>query len=204
MLSNFVTAAKGLFKRPESEDALTDPAGDSVATTSEMATTRADIVPQDTSRDAKTKVTKRGKRKAQPVSTEEPIDKRRKRNSLEAAEASDNESTVKSPNPVNAIDDEKQDSTDSAPKKHFRFGSEEPAVPEELQPQESNEAPNDEDSDSDDDAPETINNSAQLIQMKEQAKKQEKLKQQYVYPLPPPTLPPFIHGLLQFHTEKMT
>lgn len=195
MLSNFVTAAKGLFKRPESEDALADPAGDSAATTSEMVTTkRGDVARQDIAGDSKSDVPLKGKRKAQPTGTEKPISKqskRRKQNSVEAAEASDDESNIPSPSLLDANEAKQQEPTDSAPKKHFRFGSEEPAMPEEPQTQEPSEAPNDEEtSDSDDDAPETIDNSAQLIRMKEQAKKQEKLKQQYVYPLPPPTFLP--------------
>ncbi|KAJ6135487.1 hypothetical protein N7512_000647 [Penicillium capsulatum] len=157
MLSNFVTAAKGLFKRQGSEDELAGPAGTSAAATSEM-------------------------RKAQPVNTEKPIDKqskRRKRSSLETAEGSE-DITIQPPNPLSANGTKQSNHTETASKKHFRFDSEEPAMPEQPQQQEPIEAPNDDDdsdSDSDDDAPETIDNSAQLIKIKEQAKRQEKLKQ---------------------------
>jgi U3 small nucleolar RNA-associated protein 16 len=69
-------------------------------------------------------------------------------------------------------------------KNHFRFDSEEPELPETL-PEETAEEPmqedEDEDEDSDDDdAPEAIDNSAQLLKMKEQAKKREAANQLYV------------------------
>jgi U3 small nucleolar RNA-associated protein 16 len=175
MFSNFVIAAKGLFARSESEDTLADPAGASAATTSDMvtATRRGTVTSQPTEEPTTNGSAKQGKRKAQPVTTEKTNDKqskRRKRNSLEA------ENTIS-----DAASDSDMDE-DSAPKKHFRFGSEEPepTVPE-TQLESKSEQDEDEDSDSDDDAPETIDNSAQLMKIKEQARKQEKAKQQYVF-----------------------
>jgi U3 small nucleolar RNA-associated protein 16 len=115
------------------------------------------------------------------VTTEKSNDKqnkRRKRNSLEAQDTINEDTTP------DAVNESATDEEDSAPKKHFRFGSEDPEtsvpetqpepVPAKLQQEE------DEDSDSDDDVPETIDNSAQLLKIKEQARKQEKAKQQYV------------------------
>lgn len=180
MFSNFVTAAKGLFVRHESEDTLADPAGASTATTSDMVTaTRRGTITTDESTTNGT--AKQGKRKAQPATTEKSNDKqskRRKRNSLEVVVPINEDTT---PNVMNelATDDE-----DSAPQKHFRFGSEdpEPSAPQ-TQPEPvpaKSEQDEDEDSDSEDDAPETIDNSAQLLKIKEQARKQEKAKQQYV------------------------
>jgi U3 small nucleolar RNA-associated protein 16 len=182
MFSNLVTAAKGLFARSESEDTLADSAGASDATTSDMvtATRRGTVASQPTEELITNGAAKQGKRKAQPVTTEKTNDKqskRRKRNSLEA------ENTIMEDNTPDAGGESATDE-DSAPKKHFRFGSEdpEPTVPEpqpDSKPQQDEDE--DEDSDSDDDAPETIDNSAQLMKIKEQARKQEKAKQQYVF-----------------------
>lgn len=76
-------------------------------------------------------------------------------------------------------------STVAAPRKHLRFDSEEPAGSEETQleeaPQDVSREDEDEDEESDDDAPETVDNSAQLLKVKEQAKKQEKARQLYVF-----------------------
>ncbi|KAJ5281223.1 hypothetical protein N7478_006595 [Penicillium angulare] len=172
MFSNIVTAAKGLFTRSDSQESSTDPAGTSAAITSEMAnsTRQGPAASKDTSEAPKTNgVKKQGKRKAP---SDEQQTKRRKQNSLKAAESDGEES--ESPK-IPAAGEKK--SADSEPKAHFRFGSEEPETPE-IQPEEIPQAPNqDEESDSDsDDAPETIDNSAQLLKIKEQAKKQEKLK----------------------------
>ncbi|KAJ5671068.1 hypothetical protein N7507_000195 [Penicillium longicatenatum] len=170
MLSHLVTAAKGLFARSESQEA--DPAVASAATTSEMATsTRRETAAKDASKSPRTNAAvkhgQQGKRKAP---TDEQQTKRRKRNSLEAAQSDDEETSPPKT---------EKKSTESEPKSHFRFGSEEPAVPE-PQPEQITQAPNDDeedDSSDDDEAPETIDNSAQLLQMKEKAKKQEKAKQ---------------------------
>ncbi|KAJ5702973.1 hypothetical protein N7488_010521 [Penicillium malachiteum] len=168
MFSHIVTAAKGLFTRSDSQSDSADPAGTSDTTTSKMVTsTRRAAAASKSAIEARgaESTTKKGKRKAP---SDEQQTKRRKRNSLDAAESDDEEDeSSKTP----AVANEK--------KSHFRFGSEEPAAPEfqpEAIPQVSNNDEED-DSDSDDDAPETIDNSAQLMKIKEQAKKQEKLKQ---------------------------
>lgn len=173
MFSNIVTAAKGLFARHESQSPPADSTGATAATTSDMvtATRRGTVTSNPTEEPNTNGAAKQGKRKAQPVATEKTNDKqskRRKRNSVEAEITTMEESSA----------------DESAPKKHFRFGSEdpEPSVPETL-PESIPAKPEqdeDEDSDSDDDAPETIDNSAQLLKIKEQARKQEKAKQQYV------------------------
>lgn len=186
MFSHLVTAAKGLFTRPESQDALADPAGASATTASNMgSTTKGGAVESEISikRPQTNGVVKNGKRKAQPASTEKTVDKqskRRKRDSLDTEDATDDKPSKKAT--LNGEQDQK--SAASAPRKHFRFDSEEPFVPEETQPEEAPQVPSHEEKedDSDDDAPETIDNSAQLLKMKEQAKKQEKAKQLYVPP----------------------
>lgn len=183
MLSHLVTAAKGLFTREEPQDASADPAGEIATTTSNMVSaTRRGVVAPEAEKPKTNGVTKAGKRKTQSTTAEKADDKqskRRKRDSLEAADASSDDDSA-------ALKGHKmQKSSVGAPKAHFRFDSEEPAVPEATQPVEIPAAPqdDDEDEDSDDDAPETVDNSAQLLKIKEQAKKQEKLKQQYVLPL---------------------
>ncbi|KAF3393835.1 CTD kinase subunit gamma [Penicillium rolfsii] len=168
-----------LFARSESEETLADPAGASAATTSDMvtATRRGTVSSQPTEEPIINGVSKQGKRKAQPVTTEKTNDKqskRRKRNSLEA-ENKTMDKTTPDAGSVSATDE------DSAPKKHFRFGSEdpEPIVPEpQLESKLEQDEDEDEENDSDDEAPETIDNSAQLMKIKEQARKQEKAKQQ--------------------------
>lgn len=182
MFSHLVTAAKGLFTREEPQDASADSAGDIATTTSNMVSaTRRGVIAPEADKPKTNGVAKAGKRKTQ--STTEKADdkqsKRRKRDSLEAADASsDDDSTALKGHKM-------QKSSVGAPKAHFRFDSEEPAVPEATQPVEIPAArqDDDEDEDSDDDAPETVDNSAQLLKIKEQAKKQEKLKQQYVLPV---------------------
>ncbi|KAJ5175881.1 uncharacterized protein N7482_001758 [Penicillium canariense] len=180
MFSNFVTAAKGLFARHESQDALADPAGASAATTSDMvtATRRGTVMSTPTEEPTINGVGKHGKRKAQPVTSEKTNNKqikRRKKNILEAEGATNEAEDL-------TIGTPKEPATngeDSEPKKHFRFGSEdpEPAVLESLSDAAPEKPAQDEDEeDSDDDAPETIDNSAQLLKIKEQAKKQEKAK----------------------------
>lgn len=183
MFAHLVTAAKGLFTREESQDALADLAGACATTTPNMVfTTRQEAaLPEASAKEAKTNgVAKHQKRKAEPATIEKSDDKqskRRKRNSLDAADATDDNISKKSA--TNGNKDHNQTSAVSGPKKHFRFDSEEPFVPEETQPEEAPQASSheDEEEDSDDDAPETIDNSAQLLKLKEQAKKQEKARQ---------------------------
>lgn len=186
MFSHLVTAAKGLFTRPGSPDALADSASASATTTSNMGvTTKGGAVESEVSigPPQTNGLTKNGKRKAQPPLTEKNVDKqskRRKRDSLNIADATDDKLSTKSA----LTGDQGPKSAVPAPRKHFRFDSEEPFQVDQTQPEEAPQAPSqeEEEDDSDDDAPETIDNSAQLLKMKEQAKKQEKAKQLYVPP----------------------
>ncbi|KAJ5243343.1 uncharacterized protein N7469_001670 [Penicillium citrinum] len=183
MFSQIVTAAKGLFTRPESEEQLsTEPAGINTPTASKMVTaTRQRVVEpeQPAEQPATNGVAKGGKRKAQGTSTEKTGQKqikRRKQGDLEAAELTNGDSAGQ----ASKSDQQGPQTTESAPKNHFRFGSEEPGMPETSLPEPTPKVSKDEEDDSDsdsDDAPETIDNSAQLLKMKEQAKRQEKLKQ---------------------------
>lgn len=184
MFAHLVTAAKGLFTGQEPQDAPPDPTGASTATTPNMvsATRRGVIAPEP----EKIGVAKHGKRKVQPTTAEKTDDKqskRRKRNSLEAADAS-SDNAADAPKESDANGTKKQKPSASAPKAHFRFDSEEPAVPEHTKPEEisqtSKHDEDEEESDDDDDVPEAVDNSAQLLKMKKQAKKQEKAKQLYV------------------------
>lgn len=117
-----------------------------------------------------------GKRKAPPTGAgkrDEQQGKRRRKSSNTPT------NTAEETSHMNGIEEDKK----PVPKSnHLRFGSEEPVLLEET-PAEIPAAPNhdEEDEDSDDDAPEAIDNSAQLLKIKEQAKKQETAKQVYVF-----------------------
>lgn len=188
MFSQIVTAAKGLFARQESEDTTADPADTNASTTSRMVTaTRQRVVqPEQPSQDPVTNgMAKSGKRKAQGTSTVKPDikqSKRRKHDSLEATEAINDDAAIDTLEQTDKKGKKNLQSPESPPKNHFRFGSEEPAMPEEPLPQATPEVSNndEEDDSDDDDAPEAIDNSAQLLKVKEQAKRQEKTKQLYV------------------------
>ncbi|KAJ5666389.1 uncharacterized protein N7477_008837 [Penicillium maclennaniae] len=176
MFSHLVTAAKGLFTREESQDTSADSASDIATNCNMVSATRQGVVANEVEKPKANSVLKAGKRKTQTTATEKPDNKqskRRKRDSLEAADANSDDDSEE------LKGHKKQKSSIAAPKAHFRFDSEEPAMPE-ITRSEIPAAPqdNDEDSDSDDDAPEMIDNSAQLLKIKDQAKKQEKLKQQ--------------------------
>lgn len=168
MFAHLVTAAKGLFTR-QSEEQESQPAGTS-ATNSKMvtATRRGDVAPEIAS----------GKRKAHSAGASKTEDQQTKRRRRSDPKATGTDQDAMKPTPA-------EKSTvigDKAPAgKKIRFGSEEPE-PVETQPEEISKTPtqDDDEDDSDDDAPETIDNSAQLLKMKEQAKKQEAAKQLYV------------------------
>lgn len=170
MFSHFVTAAKGLFTQSESEENLADPAGAHAASTSEMTTpvdrpTSVDDTPEIHKSNGTASQSKRKANSGNVEKGDKQQSKRRKRTSLEVPETDEDESMEST-----------EETTANVPKKHFRFGSEEPVAPAAM-PVEIPQSNEDSDEDSDDDAPETIDNSAQLMKMKEQAKKQEKAKQ---------------------------
>lgn len=166
MLAQFVTAAKGLFTRHPEEHPNPDTV---IPTNIEMVTStrRGEVAPN---------MSANGKRKTRPASAGKPDGQETKRQSSKPQttnKSADISSDSEKPSDVNAA---------SAPAGNkIRFGSEEPE-PIDTQPEEIPEASmeDEEDEDSDDDAPETINNSAQLSKMKEQAKKQEAARQLYV------------------------
>ena len=164
MFANLVTAAKGLFTRqPEEQESQS--AGTSANSKMVTATRRGNVAPETS-----------GKRKAQSASaskTEDQQTKRRRRSDPKAT-GTDQDATKHTPAEASSLNGEKAPAN-----KKIRFGSEEPE-PLEAQPEEISETPiqdDDEEDDSDDDAPETIDNSAQQLKMKEQAKKQEAAKQ---------------------------
>jgi U3 small nucleolar RNA-associated protein 16 len=156
MFAHLVTAAKGLFARPENSDS---------ADSNMVTTRRGEVAPELAN----------GKRKTNKA--DEQQTKRRRKSDptdMEIGDASD----------VPAASNANEDKAPVEKKNHFRFDSEEPELPETL-PEETAEEPmqedEDEDEDSDDDdAPEAIDNSAQLLKMKEQAKKREAANQLYV------------------------
>ncbi|KAL2004276.1 hypothetical protein VTN02DRAFT_4001 [Thermoascus thermophilus] len=79
-----------------------------------------------------------------------------------------------------APDAGKEDAAPVTKAKHLRFGSEEPEEPmgevEEV-PETQRETPKEDEDSDDDEAPEAFDNSAQLLKMKEEARKQEQAKQ---------------------------
>lgn len=189
MFAHLVTAAKGLFTRQEPEEAHPGSAGASAATNPTMVTaTRQRVVAPESAKDHTNAVTTNGKRKIQSTSTAKTDGqqtKRRKRSSLEAAETTEGDAAHDA-----SPKTEHKSSAPPAKSNHFRFDSEEPVLPEETHPEEISQTPNhaeDEDEDDSDDAPEAIDNSAQLLKMKEQAKKQERAQQRYVLSPPKPT-----------------
>ncbi|KAL3462955.1 U3 snoRNA associated-domain-containing protein [Aspergillus heterothallicus] len=178
MLSQLVTAAKGLIFPGTN----TNPKSNSTVSTLEkaaithqkMVTTRRQsaiqvVIPaQDAEVDGSSELN--GKRKSQATTAtandDTPRNKRRKKATA-------------------AVEEEvKQDSKEEelAPKKHFRFDSEEPepvlAEVTNQEPPEDAPAENQDGEDSsDDEAPETVDNSAQLAKLKSEAKKREQTKQ---------------------------
>lgn len=166
MFAHLVTAAKGLFTRHPEEHSHS---ADSIASDFKMvtATRRGEVAAE---------VAASGKRKTRPVSAGKPDGqdtKRRRSNPKDTETSADAANGTLETSSVNEA---------KAPAgKKIRFGSEEPE-PTETQPEEVSEAPkeDEEDEDSDDEAPETIVNSAQLLKMKEEAKKREAAKQLYV------------------------
>lgn len=166
MFAHFVTAAKGLFTRqPEEQESYSSTSTDNPKM---VTTTRQGKVTPE--------VATSGKRKAQSASAGKTEAQQTKRIRRSDPMAGADHATKNTPGKTSQV------KTEKAPAgKKIRFDSEEPEQFE-TQAEEISETPNpdDDEDDSDDDAPETINNSAQLLKMKEQAKKQEAAKQLYV------------------------
>ncbi|KAJ9300833.1 hypothetical protein DTO271G3_1997 [Paecilomyces variotii] len=191
MFSQFVTAAKGLFAKKDSEEEIpqdadynSDPAAiiqerynNATSKTATMVTTtrsgRTAPVEKEASPEVNGSKVGNAKRKADSASsakTNGESSKRRKRVS-EVEQVNGDKEKSASEDTVAAVEKPK----------HFRFGSEEPApavdeLVEEVPETQQNGAQSAEDSD-DDEAPEAFDNSAQLLRMKEQAQKQERARQ---------------------------
>ncbi|RAK97203.1 uncharacterized protein BO80DRAFT_428380 [Aspergillus ibericus CBS 121593] len=202
MFSQIVTAAKGLFSRQDTNEAslpnLHNNSGSTTTTTTSSgantpkmvtATRQRKITAEkpSTEPNANGSTETNGKRKSEPVAAEptEPTqnNKRRKRSSLEAVQEPESKPSSKKSKTTEKSEpkQEEQASAPAAKKKHFRFDSEEPELPEVAAMEEATETRQEvEDSgdDSDDDeAPETVDNSAQRSMMRLEAKKQERAKQ---------------------------
>lgn len=188
MFSHIVTAAKGLFTRQDTDKAQSKNSTIASSDNTKMVTTRrrkiSDIVPEEEP-EINGQQEVNGKRKSGPASsgkTETQRNKRRKRASLEAAESESG--TPEEPSEDTQETDFKQEDEKSAPapQKHFRFDSEEPEVPLDMEIEETAETQqakedSGDDSSDDDEAPEAVDNSAQLSKVRAQAKKMEKAKQ---------------------------
>ncbi|KAL4910126.1 U3 snoRNA associated-domain-containing protein [Aspergillus multicolor] len=183
MLSQIVTAAKGILfpernSNSDSKNHTTEPKSIVLASKSKMVTTRRSaqfqaLLPvEDATVNGSLELN--GKRKSEPETTSSATspktqgNKRRKRSSIKATEE-----VVK--------EDIKEDKEEeAAPKKHFRFDSEEPEVPQVAEPEapvDAQQQQDDEEEDSsDDEAPETVDNSAQLSKIKLEAKKREEAR----------------------------
>lgn len=181
MLSHIVTAAKGLFTRPDSDEtSSTNPP--EIATSNMVTATRqrnvtGEEMPAES--DINSIPITNGKRKSRAVNSGKATgqhSKRRKQSSIEENGESD-------------IDKERSPGTEeqadtSVKKNHVKFGSEEPEEPVDIpvegspEPQQNGKADGDESSD--DDAPEAIDNSAQMSKIKAEAQKLQQAKQRFV------------------------
>lgn len=181
MLSQLVTAAKGILFAEQNTNnssniATPEPEHTATATNSKMVTTRRSaahvaIATEDAGLNGS--LEPNGKRKSDNATSETPEakgSKRRKRSSIQVVEQE--------------VTHDKEDAKEeAAPKKHFRFDSEEPVLPEPTgaeEPIDVQQQNQDEEESSDDEAPETVDNSAQLSKIKSEARKQEKTRQMFV------------------------
>ncbi len=181
MLSQLVTAAKGILfaeQNPNNSSniAAPEPGNTATATNSKMVTTRRSaahvaIPTEDAGLNGSLELN--GKRKSDNTASETPEakgNKRRKRSNIQVVEQE--------------VTHDKEDAKEeAAPKKHFRFDSEEPVLPEPTETEEpidAQQGDQDEEESSDDEAPETVDNSAQLSKIKSEARKQEKARQMFV------------------------
>ncbi|KAF9893740.1 hypothetical protein FE257_009910 [Aspergillus nanangensis] len=125
--------------------------------------------------------TKRKTGGADSPSVEVQIIKKRK-TSLEGNPEVENESPAEESEPTEETQSETEEKpTAPSNKTHFRFDSEEPEVPldttrEDTQEKQANHEDEDDSSD-DDEAPEAVDNSAQMSKIREDAKRQEEIRQ---------------------------
>ncbi|KAE8350108.1 U3 snoRNA associated-domain-containing protein [Aspergillus coremiiformis] len=195
MFSQIVTAAKGLFTRQDTDEAHsqkspTTLSENNIARKPRMVTATRRRKISNTLPEEEPEINGQqevnGKRKSGPAGSgkmETQRNKRRKRTSLEAAQENEN-GTPEEPSEDTKNTDSKKEEEKPAPgaKKHFRFDSEEPDVPLDIQVEETAETEqakedSNDDSSDDDDAPEVVDNSAQLSKIKSDAKKLEKARQ---------------------------
>lgn len=183
MLSHIVTAAKGFFTRPDSDETSATNPPETATSNMVTATRQRNVATEETPAESdinSTPVTN-GKRKTRTANSRKADgqqSKRRKRSSVEENGESDmgRDQSAKT---------EEQADT-SVKKNHVKFGSEEPEEPvdtpveEAPEPQQNGQADDDDES-SDDDAPETIDNSAQMSRIKAEAQKLQQAKQRFVF-----------------------
>lgn len=192
MFSQLVTAAKGLLTRQDAEEAHSTRPNTTTTTENKpkmVTTRRGGTATKDTAEpESNGTPVINGKRESGAVSAgkKEGQNKKRRRsnNTTETAEDAQDESPNGNPGIEEGADSKQDQPGPSEKKNHIRFGSEESALPEELQtesaPETGQENQEDDEESSDDDAPETINNSAQLSKIKSEAQKQEKARQRSV------------------------
>jgi U3 small nucleolar RNA-associated protein 16 len=133
-----------------------------------------------------------GKRKVRVPNPNSRSNKRRKTDSQESIEGSEDveipetqETMGSLENGINGSTEDTHDIQSAAvtPKNHIRFGSEEPApVAQAVEQIPKTQFEEQVDPESDDDAPEAIDNSAQLLALKSQAQKQEDARRRSVRP----------------------
>lgn len=186
MFSHLLTAAKGLFPGQETAEPASNTASSNRKTPSQSpaitdkgkADTMAEGSTRINSNSSNIAVVITGKRKTQLTgagNAEGQNNKRRK------GVGEENGHGIVNGRPH----EEHTQDVNGAAKKHFRFGSEEPAIPLDTPAEETSETvqpDNREDGEdsSDDEAPEAVDNSTQLSSIKAEAKKRERAKQMLV------------------------
>lgn len=182
MFSHLVTAAKGLFTRPDSDEtSATSPSATVTPNRPNMvtATRQRNIAAEEApgKSDINSTPVTNGKRKTRTANSAKAggqQSKRRKRTSLEE----NGESRLDREESPKKVDT-------SVKKNHVKFGSEEPEEPVDMPVEEvpgpQQNGQDDGDESSDDDAPEAIDNSAQMSRLKAEAQKLQQAKQRFVF-----------------------
>lgn len=192
MFSHIVTAAKGLFARQSSNEppstqpdsspinssALSAPADNSKMVTATRRRTFSPVRPAAETNDNGAEK-KNGKRKSGAVNMAVEVQVIKKRKTSPEITPEEDASQIEEPQPQQEANAETEEKAAPPAKKHFRFDSEEPELPVEI-PMEGPEKqpePAEEDSSDDDEAPEAVDNSAEMSRLRQEAKKQEEIKQ---------------------------
>lgn len=190
MFSHLVTAAKGILTRQDAEEAR--PTRPSTPTTHKnpkmvTATRRGNIPMKATESETNGMPVKNGVLESMAISTgkKKGQNNKRRRSSVEDSEEDAQDEPTNGDWGLNEESKSKEEKPGPPEKSnHIRFGSEEPAVPEEIQAESvletEQENQDDEESSNDDDVPETIDNSAQLSKIKLEAQKREQARQRSV------------------------